>query len=281
MMRYASPTGAHRPGEAFTTSPLVPRLREAIVPLHVAPHKTEACTALLHKLDRLSPLDADDKRRLGRALGEGRWLAADAHLAEQGRPSDSVYVIVDGLACRYKMLADGRRQILGFLIPGDLCDHQYTVCNTPDHSVVLLTPSYVVRMSLDRLAILKAECPRLSHALMVAALVDNAISREWLLSIGQRSAIEKVAHLLCELRERYAAIGGVASDGSFAFLINQAALGDTIGLSLVHVNRTLMRLRQMGLIVLRQRRLVITDLAHLAGIAEFNQTYLRPRPNAR
>ncbi len=251
-----------------------------VAPRPLMPFETDCSMALLRKLDRLALLGTDEQQQLRRSVGDGRWLPADADLVEEGRPSQSVCVIGEGLACRYKLLADGRRQILGFLIPGDLCDHHFTACNIPDHSVALLTPSFVVRISLDRLARLKAHCPRLSHALMVAGLVDHAIAREWLVSIGQRSAIEKIAHLFCELRERYAAIDGVARDGSFAFPVNQVALGDSIGLSPVHVNRTLMRLREMGLIVLRQRRLIITDVARLAAIAEFNQTYLQPRCRA-
>lgn len=237
----------------------------------------DASAVLLRKLARFNALSQSDQQYLRAAIGAARWRSADSNLVEQGRPTDHVSVIVSGLACRYKMLPEGRRQILGFLLPGDLCDAHFLASNVPDHSVALLTKSLVVRIPLAKLSLILGQCPDIARAVQLGSLIDNAIAREWLVSAGQRSAIEKLAHLFCELHERYAAIGGIDADGSFALFINQSALADCTGLSPVHVNRTLKQLRDMGLVVLRQRRLMLTKLDQLRGLADFDGHYLNVR----
>jgi CRP-like cAMP-binding protein len=115
--------------------------------------------------------------------------------------------------------------------------------------------------------------PAVARALRMGTLVDEATLREWLLNVGCRSAVERIAHLFCEVLLRLQAVG-LASEDSYALPLTQAELGDTTGLSNVHVNRTLQELRRQGLIELKSGRLKILNLPRLRAIAEFKANYL-------
>jgi CRP-like cAMP-binding protein len=179
------------------------------------------------------------------------------------------------MAYRYKLLPGGRRQILGYLIPGDICDTHFLLFNQPDHCLALASDSLVAKVPLRAILVVVARYPRIERAFMLAALLEHAIMREWLLNMGQRNARQGLGHFLCEMHLRAAAVGLVAPDGSVALPINQAALADTIGQTPVHVNRTLQRLRKDNLILLRQRRLTILDPCRLAEESGFDAQYLR------
>lgn len=241
-------------------------------------------------VDRLGPLQAklqqfmrfeDDELAAIVSLGSNAKPFAAGHiLIHEGSATDYVYLLFQGIACRYKLLPDGHRQILGFLIPGDLCDVHF-VTHTPDHSVALLGQVKIAKIPSRKIADLLARYPRIERALSLAALLDIAILRQWLLNIGQRDATQRLSHLFCEMNCRLTRIGHVESDGSFAMPVNQSALADSTGLSLVHVNRTLQRLRSEGLIKLRRRRLKILDPERLATLAGFNDDYLQMMPCRR
>lgn len=223
----------------------------------------------LAEVDGLTRLSCNPKRQ-----------RAEQVLVHEGSRSDYVHLLVHGFACRYKLLSNGRRQILGYLIPGDLCDVHFTVFNRPDHSVACLTESEVVKIPLQAVTDLIAQFPNIGRALSLAAVIDNAILREWLLNVGQRNAMQKLCHLFCEMSVRLKAIGHVAADGSFELPIIQATMADTTGLTSVHINRTLQRLRCEGLISLRQRRLTIPDFARLKSVAGFDEAYLHAQDHA-
>ena len=175
------------------------------------------------------------------------------------------------------MLVGGRRQIMGYLIPGDICDVHFVMFNTPDHSVALVGDSQVVNIPTHKIRELTLRFPTIERALSLAGLVDCSTLREWLLNIGQRDAMQKLSHFFCEMLVRLKAIDQIHVDGSFELPTNQATLADTIGLTPVHINRTLQRLRTAGLIRLCQRRLTILDAARLAAVAGFDGDYLRIR----
>lgn len=235
---------------------------------------TPAPSPLVTNLARFGYLAADEIDGLTALSRNPRRLRAEQIMIHEGRRTDYICLVVRGFACRYKLLANGRRQILAYLIPGDLCDVQFSLCNRPDHSVVCLTDSEVVRIPLHAVDSLVARFPSIARALSLAVLRDNAILREWLLNVGQRSAIQRLCHLFCELSVRLDAIGQVAPDGSFELPVVQTALADTTGLTPVHINRTLQRLRSDGLISLRQRRLTILDAGRLRDLAGFDESYL-------
>lgn len=227
---------------------------------------------------RLSGFVQFDKAELDALdyLGRNAWSYGANHmLVHEGRKTDSIYLLLAGFACRFKMLVNGRRQVLGYLVPGDMCDIHFALANTPVYSVGLMGQCSVARIPFGVFEDLVTRFPRIGRALALASVIDANILREWLLNIGQRDALQKLSHLFCEMASRHRAIGAVAEDGSFALPVNQVTLADTLGLTPVHINRTLKIMREEGLISLRRRRLTIQDHERLAMIAGFDGAYLR------
>ncbi len=162
---------------------------------------------------------------------------------------------------------------MSFLLPGDLCDLNIFLLRRMDHALGTLTPVAVAKISRDLLQRMLNADPRLTRALWWEVLVTAAIHREWLVNIGRRTALERVAHLLCEVYFRQAAVGR-AKDGRCELPITQVELADALGLSAVHVNRTLRDLRLSGLIDWRDKVLAIPDLDALTRVARFVPDYL-------
>lgn len=230
---------------------------------------------LVAKLHRLAAINSGDAASLHSLTQYLRRACAKKVLIAEGAPLDQLSLIVQGLAYCHKVLPCGRRQILGYLIPGDLCGLDFVGPERPDYSVALMSDAVVASISVNELFALRTSRPNIDRALLAAALIDRAILREWLLNVGQRSAFERLSHFFCEMSARLRAIGLVSDDGSFEFPLNQIALADTTGLTTVHVNRTLQRLRNEGLIILRKRRLTIPDFRRLAELAGFDGEYLK------
>jgi CRP-like cAMP-binding protein len=210
---------------------------------------------------------------------QNRILRAGAHedLISEGDKPDGVRMLLSGWLCRYKTLEDGRRQIVNFVLPGDTCDAHVFLLSAMDHSIGTLTP--VVYAELDRVHFddLVASDRLVAEALWCETLAGNAVQREWAVNLGRRVALERVAHLLCEIFERLRPVG--LTDGkSCAFPVTQMDLADATGLSVVHLNRTLQDLRAAGLIILRDRTLTINDLDALKRAGLFNSNYLHFMP---
>ncbi|MGH1592240.1 Crp/Fnr family transcriptional regulator [Methylobacterium phyllosphaerae] len=228
---------------------------------------------LILKLESLAALSGDDKVVLERISANPHLVPAGTDLIREGDKPDGVYLILDGIACRYKLRANGARQIMAYLVPGDYCDLDVALLKTMDHSIGTLSDCQVVRIDLATIQELLRDHPGITHALRLATLVDEATLREWLVNVGRRSAEERIAHLMCELLLRFRAVGRTAGDG-YALPISQEDLADTTGLTSVHVNRMLGTLRARGLIELSRRQLKILDLAGLEALAEFKPNYL-------
>jgi len=228
-------------------------------------------------------------RRLSafRSIGEATTAALDKALRErvlridagqdlivEGDRPERVRIILSGWLARYKTLEDGRRQIVNFVLPGDSCDAFGYLLPRQDHSIGSLTTAIYSEIDRDRFEALLARDRMLAEALWCEQLVDCAIQREWAVNIGRRMALERVAHLLCEIIERLRPVGLLNGD-SCAFPVTQMDLADATGLSVVHLNRTLQELRAAGLIVLRERILTISDLDALKNAGLFNPVYLQ------
>jgi CRP-like cAMP-binding protein len=203
-----------------------------------------------------------------------RKHAQGTDLIVEGDKPKAVFLILKGWAFRYKHLKDGRRQIMAYLIPGDLYDIQIFLFEKMDHSIGLLSDALVVKIPSAEILDLMDRFPRIERALMWGTLVDEATLREWLLNVGQRFALQRVAHLFCELCVRLKVIGMVDDDDPFSLPLTQAELADTTGMTTVHINRTLQSLRKDKLISTSQGRLKILDFASLAEVAGFTETYL-------
>lgn len=233
-----------------------------------------AAEPLIRHLSQYSALAADDIETLERIAGERvRRIGVREDIVSEGDKPGYMRVILSGWACRYKALEDGRRQIVAFFLPGDVCDFNVFLLARQDHSIGALTPTKVTEISREAFDNILANHPRLTKALWKDSLVTVAIQREWTLNLGQRVAFERMAHLFCELFIRLEAVGQVQGN-SCHFPVTQADLADATGLSTVHVNRTLQELRAANLIILSGKTLTIPDMEALRAAALFDANYL-------
>lgn len=229
---------------------------------------------LIRKLEKFTRLSQADKDMLARIGGQRvRRFAAREDIIHEGEKPEYINLINEGWACRYKTLEDGRRQVIAFFLPGDLCDLNVFILKEMDHSIAAVTPVVISEISRAAFDEMMMGHPRITQALWWESLVAAAIQREWTVNLGQRDALERMAHLLCELFIRLEA-AGCTSDSSCEFPLTQTELGDTLGMSTVHVNRTLQELRASNLIVLKDRTLTIPNLKALQSVALFNANYL-------
>ncbi|WP_336491065.1 Crp/Fnr family transcriptional regulator [Methylobacterium nigriterrae] len=247
----------------------------ARVPRHLAraPEGGGPVCTLAHKLDGFAPLTGQDRAALEGLTGYVRPVERHTVLVEQECVANYALIVFAGFASRFKRRLSGRRQILAYLIPGDLCDrgalHGYPL----DHAIETLTDCRIAKVPRTAYLDLLGRHPRVALALQRARLAEEATAREWMANIGMRSGLERTAHLLCELLERLGRIGQ-ASDGQFDLPLTQGDLADALGLSNVHVNRVLQALRRDGLISLRGSRLRILAPRRLRQLAEFEAGYL-------
>ncbi len=241
------------------------------------PHGTQTLP-VIRRLGAYRPLSEQGVLAVDKAVRERilRVRAGEDLISEGDRP-DRVWVILSGWLSRYKTLEDGRRQIVNFILPGDTCDAYVYLLPRMDHSIGALTSVVYSEIERDRFEGLIASDRTVAEALWCELLADNAIQREWAVNIGRRLALERVAHLLCEIFERLRPVG-LLEGNSCAFPITQLDLADATGLSVVHLNRTLQELRASGLIVLRERTLTVNDLDELKKAGLFNPNYLHYAP---
>ena len=228
---------------------------------------------LISKLESLGTLADEDRAVLERISANPQVIEPGTDLISVGDKPDGVYLIMDGIACRYTLRANGARQIMAYLIPGDYCDLDVALLARMDHSIGTLSTCKVVRIDLATILELLRHHPGIAHALRLATLVDEATLREWVVNLGRRSAPERIAHLLCELLLRLRAAGHAAEQG-YPLPITQNDLADTTGLTTVHVNRTLADLQRQGLIAMSGGYLRILDRPRLEALAEFRPEYL-------
>ena len=230
--------------------------------------------SLVRKLEQFVRLSAADHAILSRASSERvRRFAPRVDIVREGETPKDVHLILSGWACRYKQLEDGRRQVVSFFLPGDICDINGFLLREMDHSIGTITAVSTADLSRDFFDEVAASHPRIATALWWDTLVNAAIQREWTMNLGQRTALERTAHLLCEVWLRLR-LAGLTKDDSCEFPLTQADLADATGLSKVHVNRTLQELRAGGFIVLKGKTLAIPDLDRLMRAGLFNPNYL-------
>jgi len=229
-------------------------------------------SAVVAKLLRGHTLPQADCDLLHAVVGAGRRLSPGAEIINQGDAAQFVHLVLEGLAYRYKLLPNGKRQIIGYLVPGDFCDLYTFVLERMDHSIAARSECVVVRLTEADIAMLMGR-PALTRALWWSSLVDEAILREWLLNIGRREPDLRVAHIVCELFFRLQAVGHASGD-SFRLPVTQAELADTVGLTTVSVNRALQTMRRANLIAQAGRVITIPDISALTAFADFDPAYL-------
>jgi CRP-like cAMP-binding protein len=228
---------------------------------------------LLRKLANFTALSAVERQAVVDSCGDVREVAAREDVIAQGDRTGGVKLLLEGFACRYKTLEDGRRQIVAYFVPGDLCDLRVFILKRMDHSIGAIAPSRIATIAPQNILNLLHTYPTLTTALWWSTLVEEAIAREWIVNVGQRNALERTAHLFCELLYRFRAVG--LNEGlSCTLPLTQVELAETLGLSSVHVNRTLQELRRQKLITLDSGTLTIQDLHALEELSFFNADYL-------
>jgi CRP-like cAMP-binding protein/ActR/RegA family two-component response regulator len=252
---------------------LAPKSDAAVAPVRVVQAAQNRGNPLIRKLEGFVTLSEADRAILERISANTRLLGPRVDLINEGDTPDGVLLVMEGIVCRHKVRGNGARQIMAYLVPGDLGDLDVALLKTMDHSISTLSACKVVRVPAETIAELMQHHPQIARALRMSALVDEATLREWLVNVGCRSAIERIAHLFCELLVRMRVVGRTEGD-SFELSVTQGELGDTTGLSNVHVNRSLQVLRRRGLIELKGRRLTILNLPRLRATAEFKSNYL-------
>ena len=231
-------------------------------------------SVLVRKLENFTRLSPEERRTLDRLADlPGPRIAPRHDLISEGQQPSGVYLILEGWACRWKALADARRQILSLCLPGDLCDGNGFLPRAMDHSIGALTRLRVAEIPRDMLESAMRSSDRIMRALWWSEMVALSVQREWTLNVGQRNAFERIGHMLYETFVLLEAVQ-LTRGNSCEFPLVQQDLGDATGLTSVHVNRTLQELRREGLIILEGRRLTIPNPAALRQAAGFNPAYL-------
>lgn len=241
----------------------------------------------LRKLQRNVLLDACELQDLLTAFGRPRRVPRGGIVGEESRAGETVTVLLEGLACSSRSMARGQQQTVALHMPGDLLDGAAFLLGVERPTVLTFTPAVTASVSYSRLKALILDRPRIALALWSDMAADGAIAQEWLTGLGRRSALENVAHFICELHWRHQA-AGLAGARSFKFPLTQEQLGAVMGLSVVHINRVLKQLKQDRLITLSRAALTVIEAEELAELAGFDPCYLRPpmpaflhMPNAR
>ena len=235
-------------------------------------------SALITKLTVSNNLDSDDIRAIQHLRIRPKNLAAREVIVADGQRPTECCLIASGFAFRSKTTADGERQVLSVHIPGEIPDLQSLHLGIMDHDLIAVTPCTVGFISHDDLIEICRQRPNLANALWRETLVDGALFREWIVNVGRRQAVPRMAHLLLELHKRLNTIG-LTRDGEFALAITQSDLGDCLGLSTVHINRVLQYLRKEGIVQVSRSEFRILDGDRIEALAGFDPTYLHLDPS--
>jgi CRP-like cAMP-binding protein len=223
----------------------------------------------------LSPAEAEVLEDLQSTI---RIVRHSREIISQGRRYDGLLMMVEGVAVRYRILRDGRRQVLNIALPGDLIGFPACFFERAPYAISALTDTVMGCIAFRALAGLFEGHPRLAAALFWSFSSEAAIYIEHLTDVGRRTALERVAHFLLELRVRFRGIG-LGDARSFPMPLTQELLADALGLSVPHVNRTLRQLRDDDLVRIEAHRVIVNDVDALSALADFDGSYLgRPRP---
>jgi CRP-like cAMP-binding protein len=205
--------------------------------------------------------------------GEVRHFDAHQDIVVDGQRPHYCTMVISGFVCRYKMLSAGTRQIMSFHLPGDIPDLQSLFLKTMDHSLAALVPSELVLIPHRVMLDIVQRCPELGHLLWRDTLIDAAVFREWMIGIGRRTAYVRIAHVLCEIIVRMRALR--LQDGPrFDLPITQTDIADALGLSNVHVSRTIRELQGNGLLQYRPGSITVLEWERLKEAGDFDPMYL-------
>ena len=227
----------------------------------------------LTKLRARDDVSSEEEADLRAAVSECRSYRADQLIVRQHVKTTECVLLISGFAGCFKDLRSGERQITKLQIGGDFLDLHGLTLKPLDHNIIALTSCTVAVFPHAALHALTEKHAHLTRLLWFQTNLDAAVQREWEVSLGRRTAVQRLAHLFCEMQARMALVGLDDARG-FAFPLTQTDLAECTGLTSVHVNRTLKELRERGLVEVRGGRVDIHDLAALRTAGEFDPTYL-------
>ncbi len=231
-------------------------------------------TAHLKKLRLRTTISPEEERVIRGLVVDTRRFAPDEILVRAGETLHHSMLLLDGWVVRTKDLPSGERQILEIHVTGDFPDlHGFTLKRL-DHDISTITESVIGIVPHDSLRLLTEQYPRLTRIYWFQNNIDAAITREMALSLGQRSAISRMAHVFCEMHVRLGIVGKTRGN-SFEFPLTQRELSECLGLTVVHVNRTLQELRRRQIVEAENRFITILDRETLEALAEFDPAYLQ------
>jgi CRP-like cAMP-binding protein len=230
-------------------------------------------TPLARKLAWFGELTDEDIEILDALHTTTRAVRRNRDIVSEGRNYEMMFVLLDGSAVRYRVLRDGRRQVLNILLPGDFVGFPGCFFANALYAVTALTDAVVSSVPFSVLLGLFERHPRLAATIFWSFACEAAIYAEHLIDVGRRSAVERVAHFLLELLNRLRIVG-LADEKSYRMPLTQELIADALGLSVPHVSRTLRQLREDRLVTIEEQRVVINDIDGLAALADFEQAYL-------
>ncbi|HVH77867.1 MAG TPA: Crp/Fnr family transcriptional regulator [Stellaceae bacterium] len=228
---------------------------------------------MTRRLARLVALSPAEVAVLDEFQGVSRHVARGREIVVEGRRYDGLSILLDGVALRYRVLQDGRRQVLNIILPGDLVGYPGCCFESALYSITALGDCTISPVPFLRLFTLTATHPRLAAVIFWSLSCEAAIYAEHLIGVGRRSALERVAHFLLEMLTRLQAIG-LADERSYRLPLTQELLADALGLSVQYVNLTLRQLREEGLASVERHQVTILNPDGLAALADFQRTYI-------
>lgn len=240
-----------------------------------APHET-ALELLARKLNLHHRLSEADQRAIITLPYKTRRLEAQSYILREGDRPERCAVLIQGYSFRHKLTGDGSRQILAINIPGEALDFQNIFLEEADHNVQMLSRGLVADIARDDIEKLILSNPEVGRAILITALVEASIFREWVVNIGQRDSRSRIAHLLCEFAYRLSR-QGLAPDDIYELPMTQEQLADATGLTAVHVNRVLQALQREGLLERDRRMIRFPSWEHMQDVGDFNPRYLHTR----
>jgi CRP-like cAMP-binding protein len=230
-------------------------------------------SAHIKKLRLRTDITAEEESAIRGAVAGTRPVAPDEIFVRSGADLSSSTILLSGWMARSKDLPSGERQVTELHVPGDMVDGHGFTLKRLDHDIMALSDCVVAMVPHDRLLEITTKFPHLARVYWFQTNVDAAIHREWELSLGQRSAIARMANLFCELYARMRVVGRTSGSG-YDFPLTQRELSECLGLTVVHANRTLQELRRRGLVEVENRFVKILDRRGLEGLAQFDPCYL-------
>ncbi|MGJ3232698.1 MAG: Crp/Fnr family transcriptional regulator [Oceanicaulis sp.] len=236
-------------------------------------------TAFLRRLESYLQLTDDDRHALASLRTRQRIYDKAAVIAREGEKLERVFWLEEGWACRYRRLRNGERQIVNFILPGEFFDLQGLVSASSDHTVSALSEVKVFEARADDFSATANERPAILNALLWASVVEEAILREHIVQLGRQPAVTRIAFLILELYRRQL-LTTRTHDQKLDFPVGHDVIADALGLSRVHVSRSLKTLRDRGCIAMAERHIKILHLEQLEEIAEYDERYLHIQPLA-